>query len=217
MADVRPDSAEVWAGLKVPIVAQMDIAKAIGLPRSAVKVNVVTGGGSFGHKLFPNHAVEAAEASKAFGKPVRLMWHRADEPRQGRTHPMTTSRVRATYLAGQVLTYEQRNTSVSTDFSHGFGEMLSAMAGRLPGGLGNLGYAEAIFALTQELPYNFGVVDQLLNEVDMRFNTGSMRNIYSPDVAWPASSPSTSSLAPWARTRWPSGSASSRTTGSRPC
>ena len=36
--------------------------------------------------------------------------------------------------------------------------------------------------LTQELPYNFGAVTQLLNETDTRFNTGSMRNIYSPDV-----------------------------------
>ena len=52
----------------------------------------------------------------------------------------------------------------------------------LPAGLGNLGFAEAIFNLTQELPYDFGVVTQLLNETDRRFNTGSMRNIYSPDV-----------------------------------
>ena len=35
----------------------------------------------------------------------------------------------------------------------------------------------------RSVPYNFGVVTQLLNETDERFNTGSMRNIYSPDVA----------------------------------
>ena len=182
IADVRADRATVWAGLKVPIVAQQDIAKAVGLPQGKVTVNVVTGGGSFGHKLFPDHAVEAARASKAIGKPVRLMWHRADEPRQGRVHPMCTSRIRATYLAGQVLSFEQRHTSVSTDFTHGFGEMITAMGGRLPGGLGNLGYAEVIFNLTQEIPYNFGAVSQMINETDRRFNTGSMRNIYSPDV-----------------------------------
>ncbi|MGN6780357.1 MAG: molybdopterin cofactor-binding domain-containing protein [Marmoricola sp.] len=185
VADVRSDRAEVWAGLKVPIVAQEDIAKAVGLPTSKVKVNVVQSGGSFGHKLFANHAIEAAQASKALGMPVRLMWHRADEPRQGRAHPMATSRIRATYLAGQVLTFEQRHTSVATDFSHGFGEMLSAMGGRLPAGIGSLPYSQAIFMLTQELPYSFGAITQLLNEADTdtRFNTGSMRNIYSPDVA----------------------------------
>ena len=182
IADVRADSAEVWAGLKSPIVAQEDIAKATGLPQSKVKVNVITGGGSFGHKLFGDHAIEAAAISKAMGKPVRLMWHRADEPRQGRLHPMATSRIRATHLAGQVLTFEQQHTSVETDFSHGLGEMLTSTGAELPAGLGNLGFAESIFQLTQELPYNFGVVTQQLNETDTRFNTGSMRNIYSPDV-----------------------------------
>jgi isoquinoline 1-oxidoreductase beta subunit len=183
IADVRPDHATVWAGLKSPIVAQGEIAQAVGLPQSAVTVNVITGGGSFGHKLFGDAALESATISKAMGKPVKLMWHRADEPRQGRVHPMATSRIRATYLAGQVLTFEQRHTSVATDFGHGLGEMISHNLDKLPTGMGNLGFAETIFTLTQELPYDFGVVTQLLDETDQRFNTGSMRNIYSPDVA----------------------------------
>ncbi|WP_295702551.1 molybdopterin cofactor-binding domain-containing protein [Lapillicoccus sp.] len=183
IADVRATTATVWAGLKSPIVAQKNIADALGMLQTNVTVNVVTGGGSFGHKLFGDAALESAKISKAMGKPVKLMWHRADEPRQGRTHPMATSRIRATVLAGNVLTFEQRHTSIRTDFSHGLGERLTAMVAELPTGLGNLGLAESIFELTQELPYNFGVVTQLLNEVDMGFNTGSMRNIYSPDVA----------------------------------
>jgi isoquinoline 1-oxidoreductase beta subunit len=183
IADVRADEATVWAGLKSPIVAQGQIAEALGLPQGKVTVHVVTGGGSFGHKLFGDAAIEAAKISKAMGKPVKLMWHRADEPRQGRVHPMATSRIRATYLAGQVLTFEQRHTSVSTDFGHGLGEMITHNLDKLPTGLGGLGFSETIFTLTQELPYNFGVVTQLLNETDQRFNTGSMRNIYSPDVA----------------------------------
>jgi isoquinoline 1-oxidoreductase beta subunit len=183
VADVREDHATIWAGLKTPIAAQAKIAEALGLPQTSVTVNVITGGGSFGHKLFGDAALESAKISKAMGKPVKLMWHRADEPRQGRLHPMATSRIRATVLAGQVLTFEQRHTSVSTDFGHGLGEILTSMAAELPTGLGNLGFAESIFTLTQELPYNFGVVTQLLDEVDLRFNTGSMRNIYSPDVA----------------------------------
>lgn len=185
IADVREDSAEIWAGLKVPILAQQNIAREVGLPQDKVKVNVVTSGGSFGHKLFGDHAIEAAKISKAMGKPVRLMWHRADEPRQGRLHPMVTSRCRATMLAGQVLSFEQRNTSVVTDFSHGLGEIITQTIDETPVApqLGGFGFSQTIFALTQELPYNFGVVTQLLNETDDRFNTGSMRNIYSPDTA----------------------------------
>ncbi|GAA4523092.1 molybdopterin cofactor-binding domain-containing protein [Amycolatopsis samaneae] len=183
VADVRPGGAEIWAGLKSPVVAQGEVAAAVGLPVGKVKVNVVTGGGSFGHKLFGDHAVEAARASKAFGKPVRLMWHRADEPRQGRVHPMATSRIRATILAGTVLTFEQRHTSVETSFRHGLGDLFTSIATKLPTGLGNLGVAETVFTLSQELPYDFGVVTQTLTETDQRFNTGSMRNVYSPDVA----------------------------------
>ncbi|MGI8680209.1 MAG: molybdopterin cofactor-binding domain-containing protein, partial [Jatrophihabitans sp.] len=180
IASYRSDGVEVWSCLKVPIVLQQDIARIYKIPQDKVKVHVVEGGGSFGRHLFSDTALEAVEASKAFGKPVRLMWSRTDDFRQGRTHPAATSRVRATWLAGQVLTYEQRHTSISTDFTHGLGEMLSAFSARLPGG--NLTFAESIFVLTQTVSYNYGVTTQLLNEVDMGFNTGSMRNIYSPDV-----------------------------------
>ncbi|HWI44337.1 MAG TPA: molybdopterin cofactor-binding domain-containing protein [Nocardioides sp.] len=185
VADVRSDSATIWGGLKSPIDAQRRIAKAVGLPQSKVTVNVVQGGGSFGRKLFSDAAVEAAYASKAFGAPVRLLWHRADEPRQGRVHPMATSRIRATVLADSVVTFEQRHTSISTDFTHGLGERITAEAAALPTGLGNLGFSETVFMLTQELPYNFGAVTQLLNETNndtRRFNTSSVRNIFSPDV-----------------------------------
>jgi isoquinoline 1-oxidoreductase subunit beta len=181
IADVRADSAEIWSSLKVPITAQEEIAAVLGLPQSAVKVHVVQGGGSFGRHLFHDVALEAAEASQKMGKPVKLSWSRTDDFRQGRTHPMCTSRVRANILLGNVVTYEQRHTSVQTDFSHGLGEMITATAASLPIA-GNLTFAESIFELSQSSPYNFGVTTQLLNEVPLQFNTGSMRNIYSPNV-----------------------------------
>jgi isoquinoline 1-oxidoreductase subunit beta len=181
IADVRHDRAEIWASLKVPIVAQEDIAARLRLPLSAVKVHVVEGGGSFGRHLFHDVAAEAAEISQKMGKPVKLSWSRTDNFRQGRTHPMCISRVRATYQLGNVISYEQRHTGVQTDFGHGLGEMITATAAKLPV-VGNLSFAETIFELTQSSPYDFGVTTQLLNEVPLKFNTGSMRNIYSPNV-----------------------------------
>ena len=80
IADVREDGATFWAALKVPILAQQNLSAALGMPIHQIKVNVITGGGSFGHKLFSDHVVEAALISKAMGVPVKLMWHRADEP-----------------------------------------------------------------------------------------------------------------------------------------
>jgi isoquinoline 1-oxidoreductase beta subunit len=182
IADVREDRAEIWSTLKVPIDAKQDIARQLGLPADKVVVHVVTGGGSFGRHLFHDVAAEAAEASQKMGKPVKLQWSRTDHFRQGRAHPMSVSKVRATYLLGNVLTYEQRHASTETSFSHGLGEMLTSTAAELPIA-GNLTFAESIFQLTQSVPYNFGVVTQLLNEIPLKFNTGSMRNIYSPNVA----------------------------------
>ncbi len=182
IADVRPDSAEIWAGLKSPITAQARIADAVGLPQNKVTVHVMQGGGSFGRRLFFDAALEAAKISKAMGKPVKLMWHRADDARVGRVHPMATSRVRAYYSGKQVLGFVQSHTSIETDYRHGLGELITANIADLPTGLGNLGFSETVFTLTQEVPYNFGAVLQTLVETDDRFNTGSMRNIYSPDV-----------------------------------
>ncbi len=181
IADVRADRAEIWSGLKSPITAQKAIARKVGLPPNKVKVHVMQGGGSFGRKLFFDAAVEAAEISKKMGKPVKLMWHRADDFRQGRVHPMSTARVRATVLGEQVLTYEQRHTSVVTDFGHGLGEMITANVALLPPG--EIGFSQTVFVLSQAVHYDFGLTTQLLNEVDRGFNTGSMRNIYSPNTA----------------------------------
>jgi isoquinoline 1-oxidoreductase beta subunit len=182
IADVRSDRAEVWSSLKSPIWAREQLAQNLGLPLDSVTVHVSEGGGSFGRHLFSDAAFEAAAVSQKLGNPVKLMWHRTDNFRQGRVHPMCTSRVRITYAAGNVVSFDQRHTSVATDFTMGFGEILSATLATQP--LGNLGYAEAVFALTQNVPYNFGPVTQLLNEIyDYNtFNTSSVRNIYSPNV-----------------------------------
>jgi isoquinoline 1-oxidoreductase beta subunit len=182
IADVRPDRARIWSGLKSPGTAQGRIAEALGMSLDQVEVNVVTAGGSFGRRLFFDGALEAAKISQAMGKPVKLMWHRADDARVGRGHPMATSRIRVLHTANEVLAFQQSNTSVETDYRHGLGDLITAHGADLPTGLGNLGFAETIFALTQEVPYNFGAVVQSLVETDDRFNTGSMRNIYSPDT-----------------------------------
>jgi isoquinoline 1-oxidoreductase subunit beta len=177
VADIRKDRGEIWSSLKVPIAAKQEIEKVIGVP---LTVHVVQGGGSFGRHLFHEAAQEAAEASQKMGKPVKLMWHRTDDFRHGRTHPMSLSRVSSTYAAGNVISYEQRHTSVRTDWGHGLGEIITASAAQHP--LGDYTLAQAIFSMSQSTPYNLGVTTQLLNEIQLGFNTGSMRNVYSPNV-----------------------------------
>lgn len=185
IADVRSDRAEVWSALKSPTAAQSAVAKILGLSVEVVTVNVVTGGGSFGRRLFFDAALEAVHASKAFGAPVRLMWHRADEPRQGRVHPMATSRIRATLAGDRIISFEQRHTSVTTDFTLGLGQQLASQREALPEQLANAAASQGSFLLTQELGYDVGLVTQTFDETSrdaVRLNTGSVRNVFSPDV-----------------------------------
>jgi isoquinoline 1-oxidoreductase beta subunit len=181
IADVRDGRAEIWSGLKSPIVAQETIAAELGLPVSAVTVHVTQGGGSFGRRLFFDAALEAARISKAAGRPVKLLWSRIDDTRHGRARAASHHRIRATYAAGQVLTFEHRVAGVETDTTHGLGEILTAQAASLPVG-GNLSFAQTIFLTTISSPYDFGVTTQALNEVPLQMHTGSWRSVYSANT-----------------------------------
>jgi isoquinoline 1-oxidoreductase beta subunit len=182
VADVSGGKATVWSALKSPILAREMIGQEIGMPVSDITVHVVQGGGSFGRHLFGDAAIEAAVISNAIGKPVKLMWHRTDNFRQGRVHPMATSTVRMTYSGNNVIAMDQRHTGVVCDFSHGLGEILTSFSAQIPGG-NAYGWSQLAWLLTQRTPYNFGLVTSEIDEVYAitDFNTSSVRNIYSPD------------------------------------
>ncbi|MFJ5550924.1 molybdopterin cofactor-binding domain-containing protein [Streptomyces sp. NPDC093225] len=182
VADVREDRAEIWSGLKSPIVARETIAAALGLPLGKVTVHVVQAGGSFGRRLFFDAALEAALVSRAAGRPVRLMWTRVDDTRHGRMRPATHHRIRATYALGEVLSFEHRVAAAETDFRHGLGEIITATAASLPGGLGNGALAQTLFATTVKSPYHFGLTTQTLTEIPTGIPTGSWRSVYSANT-----------------------------------
>lgn len=175
VADVGASSAEIWYGAKSPIVASQEVAAAVGLPADKVTLHVVRSGGSFGHRLFFEPAIEAALISKALHRPIRLMWTRNDDMRHGRMRPASHHKVRATTLLGSVLTYEHRHATLPVDFSHGLGEALSAVGFNIL----SPGVTQTVFALTQNVPYDFGVATQTLTDVPLAFPTGSWRSIYS--------------------------------------
>jgi len=85
-------------------------------------------------------------------------------------------------VGGTVTSYDQRHSSVATDFTHGLGEMITnTLAEQGMHQYGNLGFSESIFSLTTSVPYNFGPTAQLLSVI-FRFDdfpTSSVRNIYS--------------------------------------
>ncbi len=173
------DSAEIWYGAKSPIVAGQQVAAEIGLPADKVTLHVVRTGGSFGHRLFFDPALEAALISKSLRRPIKLMWTRNDDMRHGRMRPASHHKVRATYLLGNVLTYEHRHATLPVDFSHGLGDALTAAGFDLL----SAGATQTVFALTQNVPYDFGVATQTLTDVPLAFPTGSWRSIYSGQTA----------------------------------
>ncbi|MQA60833.1 MAG: molybdopterin-dependent oxidoreductase [Actinophytocola sp.] len=173
-ADVRAGTAEIWCSSKVPNGARTAVAEVTGLAEAAVTVHVTRGGGSFGRRLYPEAEVEAAQVSQAIGKPVKLMWTRADEMRHGRMRPASHHRMRIVYLANELVSFENLSSAVQLDLG------LSPVKDMIDPGYG--GYptiGAAFFALTQVTPYNLGVETKLLNEVPLDFPTATWRSVYS--------------------------------------
>ena len=79
LAKVEGDKATIWASTQNPFGAQREIAEAIGLPAEKVRVISPFVGGGFGGKTHNRQAVEAARLAKAVGKPVQVVWSRAEE------------------------------------------------------------------------------------------------------------------------------------------
>ena len=180
VASVKDGKAEVWAPAKSPIAGQKIVSQKLDLPMSAVTFHVVPGGGSFGRRLFNDHVQEAAEAAKAIGKPVKLMWDRANDCRQGRVKPLCTTRIRAVLTEDAVSSFELRYTGVNMEVDEGLTDVLTSQAIKAPGG--NLGVSETFWNISVTTPYNFGANTAVMNEVESGFNTGSTRNVYGPDT-----------------------------------
>lgn len=182
IVDARGNRCEIWAPLQSPIITQQAIAADLGLPQSAVVAHCITGGGSFGRRLFWDPVQVAAFVSRTTGRICKLMYHRSDDMRQTRVRPPQYQRIRATALLGNVIAYEQRIASPRLDGRHGFGEMLTAAAGAIPGGMpntaGNLGVELTLFKTMVAAPYNWGVHTKELLPFPLDMNTVSYRSVH---------------------------------------
>jgi isoquinoline 1-oxidoreductase subunit beta len=78
-ADVRADSAEVWAGTQIQTAAMGVTAKVTGLHPDKIQIHTMFLGGGFGRRGGDDFVGEAVEISKAIGKPVKLTWSREDD------------------------------------------------------------------------------------------------------------------------------------------
>lgn len=122
VATVTKDGCEIWSPTQAPQDVRSEVAGALGMDPSRVRVHVTLLGGAFGRKAKPDYDVEAALLSRAAGVPVRVQWSRTDDLRHGYFHTTCAQRFEAGLdAAGKPVAWLHRVAfpSISSTFKNG--------------------------------------------------------------------------------------------------
>ena len=92
-ASVTAEGCEVWAPTQGQELAQIVIMQVLKLPKEKVKINRTMLGGGFGRRLVADFVLQAAVASKAVGKPVKVIWSREEDMRHDYYRPAVRQRI----------------------------------------------------------------------------------------------------------------------------
>jgi CO/xanthine dehydrogenase Mo-binding subunit len=79
VAEWQDGSLTVWTGTQRPFGVRAELAEAFRIPEDRVRVIVPDTGSAYGGKHTGEAAIEAARLAKAAGRPVKLVWTRAEE------------------------------------------------------------------------------------------------------------------------------------------
>ena len=90
----------VWCGTQRPFGVRSELAEAFHVPEDRVRVIVPDTGSAYGGKHSGEHAIEAARLAKAAGKPVKLVWTRAEEFSFGYMRPAGVIEIKAAVDSG---------------------------------------------------------------------------------------------------------------------
>ena len=114
IAHVQADRVDVWVGTQNADVALTMAAQASGMAPEKVYIHNTFSGGGFGRRLGPDEVFQAVAISKAVGKPVKLVWTREEEIRQGRYRTQAAIRFKAGFAAdGTPVALDMRNSAGS--------------------------------------------------------------------------------------------------------
>ena len=114
VADVRDGRCEIWGPMQMPMSARAVVAKATGLPESAITIHLTRIGGGFGRRLLSDYVAEAAVVSQAIKNPVQIVWTREDDLRQDYYRPAGMHRVRGGVDAtGRLVAWHHHLVNVS--------------------------------------------------------------------------------------------------------
>jgi len=95
IANVQGDKCELIGPTQFQQGAQGQVAGLLGVPPENVTVRTTYLGGGFGRRVCVDYAVQAAEVSKAVGRPVRTLWTREDDMKNDWYRPLGMQRVEA--------------------------------------------------------------------------------------------------------------------------
>ena len=113
VASVSPagDACEIWVGSQGQTMAVAAVAKALGIPPVKVRLNNTLLGGGFGRRGHRDEefVVDSVLLSKEVRRPVKLMWTREDDVKNGRFRPMSVHFMRAGLDAsGRIVAWQHR-------------------------------------------------------------------------------------------------------------
>jgi isoquinoline 1-oxidoreductase beta subunit len=92
-ASVTETGCEIWLPTQGPRLVQFAAAGATGLDPSSITVHPTWLGGGFGRKIETDYAVHAVLASKAVGRPVKVIWSREEDTQHDFYRPVFMAEV----------------------------------------------------------------------------------------------------------------------------
>jgi isoquinoline 1-oxidoreductase subunit beta len=115
-ADVRADGVDIWAPTQAPDGLRTAVARFLGVPVESVNVHPTFLGGGFGRRSKEDFGVEAAQISKAAGRPVKVIWSREEDIQHDFYRVDGLQRMRAVVDGqGTIASWEDRVVGPSTE------------------------------------------------------------------------------------------------------
>jgi isoquinoline 1-oxidoreductase beta subunit len=94
-ARVQGETVEIWAPTQGQEITRLTLASVFKLPKENIQVSRTFLGGGFGRRLVADFALQAALASKAVGRPVKVVWSREEDMQHDIYRPATLHRITA--------------------------------------------------------------------------------------------------------------------------
>lgn len=100
----------IWVSTQSSQLLKVTLAGILSIPPTAITVNVIPSGGSFGRRVANDFVIQAVFASLATGKPVNLLWSRSEDTQHDQYRPSYAARMKAGLNGQEVLAWTGKNT-----------------------------------------------------------------------------------------------------------